>query len=59
VNSQMQLFSPSRRLEDATIEQRLAAVERLLEDDPGMANEDRWMLFGLVVNPGLFGTVER
>jgi hypothetical protein len=54
---QTQLFQPSRNLSDVPLEQRLAAVERLLKDDPGMATEDRWMLFGLVVNPSLFGSM--
>jgi len=47
----MQFFSPSRRLEDVPIEQRLAAVERLLAADPAMPEAERWQLFGLVISP--------
>jgi hypothetical protein len=55
---QLQIFEPSRSLADVPLEQRMAAVERLLAADPGMCEEERWQLLGLAISPQVFGAVE-
>ena len=59
MNPQMQLFELGRRLEDATLEQRLAAAAILLDADPDLSVDDRRRLFLLVVAPQVFAEVER
>jgi hypothetical protein len=60
LTAQMRLFQqPPGRLEDVPLKQRMAAVEQLLAADPGMSDAERWQLFGLVICPQVFGTVER
>jgi hypothetical protein len=57
--NQLALFELGRRLEDVSIEERLAAAGQVLEADPYLSVDDRRQLLLLVVAPTLYSEVER
>ncbi len=52
--TQLELFRQSHRLVDVDLLDRLRGAEVLLAD-PGLDEAERWLIFGLVVCPQVWG----
>jgi hypothetical protein len=59
VNPQLALFTPSTRLTDVGLLERLAGAEAVMAGDPDLSRDERMTLLLLVVAPALFEAVER